>query len=165
MTQEIDNRAYPYNTVVYIEATFGSQVVTGSGVMVGPNDILTAAHVIYSTVLGEPSTIKVIPAYDPSPFDAPYGTFFAHSWNYFTDFDPNGDGVLLDGDGSGSSRGGSELDLAILSLSVALGDRTAGWAWTRTSSPARCTPPAIPASTTTIPWTTPGPRPTTAPTG
>ena len=50
---EIEAQAqYPWRTIVFIESTFpNGQVVTGSGVIVGPNDVLTAAHVVYDVSL------------------------------------------------------------------------------------------------------------------
>ena len=59
MTSEINNLAYPYDTVVYIETTFPDhQVFTGSGVMVGPNDVLTLSAV--SAVLGVVAAIACL---------------------------------------------------------------------------------------------------------
>jgi len=50
---EIEAQAqYPWRTIVFIESTFpNGHVVTGSGVIVGPNDTLTAAHVVYDVSL------------------------------------------------------------------------------------------------------------------
>jgi V8-like Glu-specific endopeptidase len=78
---EINNLAPPYNTVAYLEATFADgNVFIGSGVMVGPNDVLTASHVVYSSVNGGVATsVKVILGYDPSPLETPYGTLSARS--------------------------------------------------------------------------------------
>jgi V8-like Glu-specific endopeptidase len=122
-----DLAGFPWRTVVYIEATFPSGVVgTGTGVMVGPNDILTAAHVVYSLSRGGGATrIEVTPAYNPGTDSGPFGTYLA-GWRGYTDFDPNGDGFIESGDGRTNSLGGAELDIALLSLDVRLGDRT-GW--------------------------------------
>ena len=124
---EIDNLTYPFDTVVYIESTYpDGAVFTGSGVLVGPNDVLTASHVVYNGSHGGAATsVKVIPAYDPSPLETPYGTLFASYFNYYVGFDPDNDGFLISGDG-GAGLAGSEIDLALIGLNTAIGDRT-GW--------------------------------------
>lgn len=127
--QEVDNQAqYPWDTIVFVEATFpDGSLAAGSGVMVGQNDVLTAAHVVYSDENGGAAVeVAVTPAFDPSPLERPFGTVEAEGWHYFTDFDPDGDGRILPGDGSVDGRGGSEHDVALLDLDVALGDDT-GW--------------------------------------
>jgi len=124
---EINNLAPPYNTVAYLEATFADgNVFIGSGVMVGPNDVLTASHVVYSSVNGGVATsVKVILGYDPSPLETPYGTLSGALTNYNTGFDPNNDGFLFSGN-HGPGLQGSELDYALVSLDVAIGDYS-GW--------------------------------------
>ena len=118
---------YPWRTIVYIESTFPNGLtVTGSGVIVGPNDVLTASHIVYNASYGGgATTVKVIPAYDPSPLETPYGTLFASSSfiHYYTDFDPDGDGQILPGN-YGPGLGGSELDVALIDLNTAIGDLT-----------------------------------------
>lgn len=126
-TEIQDQAQFPWRTVVYIEATFpDGQVFTGSGVMVGPNDVLTASHVLYNSSRGgAATTVTVTPAFDPSPLETPYGTLFASSIRYFTDFDPDGDGFIFDGD-LGPALAGSELDVALIDLGTPVGDLT-GW--------------------------------------
>jgi V8-like Glu-specific endopeptidase len=127
--QEVDNQAqYPWNTIVFIEATFPDGSVTiGSGVLVGQNDVLTAAHLVYDREDGGAATrVEVTPAFDPDPLERPFGTVAAEAWHFFTDFDPNGDAIILPGDGVGAGRGGTEHDVALLDLGVVLGDET-GW--------------------------------------
>ena len=127
--QEVDNQAqYPWQSVVFIEATFpDGTAATGSGAMVGPNDVLTAAHIVYSSENGGAATeITVTPAFDPSPLEEPFGAVDAYGWHYFSDFDPNGDGLLLPGDDSATTLGGTEHDVALLDLDVPLGNET-GW--------------------------------------
>lgn len=76
-------------SVVYIE-TFAADgktsMGTGSGVMVGANDVLTAAHVIHDPKLGYASYIKVTPAYDPSTGKGPLGSFWAKTWHADTGY-------------------------------------------------------------------------------
>ena len=57
---------FPFSTAVsiYVRWSDGSRT-RGSGVMVGPNDVLTAAHVVFAdpaTGRGRPVNITVIPA-------------------------------------------------------------------------------------------------------
>jgi Ca2+-binding RTX toxin-like protein len=126
LTEVVDQSQYPWRAVVYIESTFpGGSIFTGSGVMVGANDVLTAAHVVYDPVLGAATSVKVTPAYDPSPLEKPYGSVFASYIHYFPDFDPDGDGLIVDGNG-GPGLVGAELDIALIDLATALGNQT-GW--------------------------------------
>jgi hypothetical protein len=113
MTIEIDNTAFPYRTVVYIESRFPNGAgFTGSGVIVGRNDVLTAAHMVFDGASGGLATsIKVIPAYDPSPLEKPYGELFASVTNYFSDFDPDNDGMVAPGN-RGPGATDSEIDYA-----------------------------------------------------
>jgi V8-like Glu-specific endopeptidase len=123
----IDQSQYPWQSVDFITSTFSDgTVATGSGAMVGPNDVLTASHVVYSSEHGGAATsVTVTPAYDPRPFEQPFGTLEANAWHFFTDFDPEGDGLLLSGN-NGNGLGGTERDVALLDLDVALGFDT-GW--------------------------------------
>jgi len=116
-----------WSSIVYIESTFSSGATfTGSGVMVGPNDVLTASHVLYMAAQGGAATsVRIIPAFDPSPFAAPYGDLTSTSFHYFANYDPDGDGYLMPGDG-GPGLAGSELDIGIVDLSTAVGYQT-GW--------------------------------------
>lgn len=116
-----------WRSIVYIESTFSSGATfTGSGVMVGPNDVLTASHVLYMAQQGGAATsVRIIPAYDPSPYAAPYGDLKSTSFHYFANYDPDGDGYLMPGN-NGAGLGGSELDIGIVSLSTAVGYQT-GW--------------------------------------
>jgi V8-like Glu-specific endopeptidase len=116
-----------WRSIVYIESTFSTGATfTGSGVMVGPNDVLTASHVLYMAQQGGAAvSVRVIPAYDPSPFSAPYGDLTSTSFHYFANYDPDGDGYLMPGD-NGPGLGGSELDIGIIDLSSAVGYQT-GW--------------------------------------
>lgn len=124
MTSYVNDDAYPFLTVAYIETRFGNEWFTGSGVLVGRNDVLTASHVVYHANYGPADEVKVYFSYDPDLFNSPYYAVYA---NYYTNFDPDGDGYLTFGDGRpGDSLGGAELDVALLSLSTAVGD-TLGW--------------------------------------
>jgi V8-like Glu-specific endopeptidase len=128
MQQPVTNETqYPLDAVVFLSTTFpDGQVATGSGVMVGPNDVLTASHMVYSSAHGGAAAeVTVTPAYDPSAQSAPFGTVDAVSWHYTTDFDPDGDGFIAAGSG-GPGLEGTEEDVALLDLDVPLGNQT-GW--------------------------------------
>ncbi|MCY4150673.1 MAG: DUF4214 domain-containing protein [Aestuariivita sp.] len=119
---EFDDDLYPGTTAVFIRATwYGHGTYTGSGVLVGRNDILTAAHVIYDVALGGiADRIELFPSYDPD-------TFFNQTveWSvvhYFPNFDPDGDGALFPGDFNSGTLGQTELDIALFTLSEAAGD-------------------------------------------
>lgn len=117
MTSYVADRhdIYPFSAVVHIRATFPSgEVFTGSGVMVGPNDVLTAAHVVYDTMAGGVAeSVVVTPALDG--LDAPFGAFNTATINYYP-IDDDGDGLILDYE--------SETDFAVLGLNERVGDTT-----------------------------------------
>ncbi len=124
MTTYADDDLYPFSTVAYIEARFGDEWKQGSGVLVGRNDVLTASHVIYDPNYGAADEVIVYFSYNPSEFNTSYSGVYL---NYYTNFDPDGDGNVSFGDGRpGNSLGGTELDVALVSLSSAVGD-TIGW--------------------------------------
>ena len=124
--QGVASSAYPWSTVVRLEAVFPNGVVTsGSGVMVGRNDVITAGHVVYSPAWGGMATsIIATPAYVPElGYESPYGSSYAFVTAADTRFDPDGDRLIARGD-RGPGLAGSELDFAFLSLQYPLGDRT-----------------------------------------
>jgi V8-like Glu-specific endopeptidase len=55
---------YPYDTIVYITDVIGGVEYQGSGVLLSPDEVLTATHVVYSSVYGVASDVQVTPAYD-----------------------------------------------------------------------------------------------------
>jgi V8-like Glu-specific endopeptidase len=63
---------YPYDTVVEITDTIGPYELQGSGVLVAPNAVLTAAHVVWSTDFGSASNIEVTPGAEDGT--APFGS-------------------------------------------------------------------------------------------
>jgi Ca2+-binding RTX toxin-like protein len=105
----------PYRAVAYIEATFpNGQTYTGSGYLVGPNDVLTASHVVYSVADGGLATsVTVYAGRDGA--SQPYGAVQGQRIDYFqTDLD--GDGLF--------TRSDSEDDFAVIGLGTRLGDST-----------------------------------------
>lgn len=100
---------WPYRTVCKVIADFGADYVSvGSGVMVGPSHVLTAAHVVFDAESGGwADEVIVIPGYDDG--DEPFGRTYAsnlRAWAGYTDFDDD------------------EWDMALVELSEPLGDYT-----------------------------------------
>ena len=123
MSFEFDDDNYPGSTAVLIRVTWdGHGTFVGSGVLVGRNDILTAAHVIYNARFGGfADDIKLYPSYDPdSSFNDSVDWSVVH---YYPNFDPDGDGRLFPGDFNAGTLGQTELDIALFTLSEAAGDR------------------------------------------
>lgn len=62
--QTLDPTVYPYDTVVRVTAQIGSQSWQGSGVLISPDEVLTASHVVYNSGIGSATSIDVAPAYE-----------------------------------------------------------------------------------------------------
>lgn len=75
----VDTAYYPWSAIVSIQATFpNGQSYIGSGALVGPNDVLTAGHVLYSPDDGGYATsVAVIPG--RYGWYEPYGRIAAKS--------------------------------------------------------------------------------------
>lgn len=131
MAYLVDDDLYPYSSVCFIQARWGDVWYVGSGVLVGRNDVLTASHVIYDIALGGlADEIIVMPSYDATyssqvgvSDDGVYHSVFTQ---YYTDFDPDGDGLVYSGDGTVAGYGGAERDVALITLGEAAGD-VYGW--------------------------------------
>jgi V8-like Glu-specific endopeptidase len=122
----VASTTYPWSSVVLVLATFPNGMVgTGTGVMVGRNDALTAGHVVFRPAWGGAATaVEVLPAAVNGPFGAaPYGRHPALITYVDTAADPEGDGTIAIGD-RGPGFVGSERDMAFLSLRTPLGDWT-----------------------------------------
>ncbi|NWO04421.1 MAG: DUF4214 domain-containing protein [Alteromonadaceae bacterium] len=104
---------FPYSSVTYIEARYadGSRV-SGSGVLVGKNDVLTAAHLVYDPITDSlAEQITVYPGRDGS--SVPFGSFeaaFVQSYKVRSD----SEGRLFQSD--------SEDDIALIALDQPVGD-------------------------------------------
>jgi Ca2+-binding RTX toxin-like protein len=111
--------ALPMAPVVKIVTTYTDGIVeAGSGVIVGKNDVLTAAHVV--TGKGKTvQSISITPYYGESY--PPTQVIWAGYVNFFDGFAENPNGTITSGDGNANSAIGSELDLAII------GTRTSLW--------------------------------------
>lgn len=129
MAVEVNIRSiYPYAAITLLVVTFpdGHKVV-GSGAIVGPNDVLTAAHVIYSPDHGgRASTITVYPGADFNGTtaqieDAPYKVdgFVSKADTWF-------EKAFADSNHAAFSKGESQYDVAIVGLSTPVGTQT-GW--------------------------------------
>ena len=131
MSSLYNEKKFPGTATVYIEAGWGDYVGTGSGALVGKNDVLTASHVIYSKKRGgRPDWIRVYPSYNPAERRRRVlDSYTPIYYNYFTEFDPDGNGKLIFGDRRISSKQGAELDLALLSFNQNLGKKYGHFGW------------------------------------
>ena len=120
---EISNRTtFPYLSVCYIESVWPDGSMTrGSGVVVGLNDVLTAAHVVYAEDRGGFATsVTVMPGADTVPYLVePVGSFDAGLMAVRTgNWDADHDGLVSDSE--------AQYDLAILGMRTEIGNVT-GW--------------------------------------
>jgi V8-like Glu-specific endopeptidase len=85
-----DTTSYPYDTVVFITDTIGGQGFQASGVLISPDEVLTASHVVYSSTLGaaSASSITVTPGYNAG--SKPFGTATGTIIHYMPIQDPSG---------------------------------------------------------------------------
>ncbi len=72
---------YPFDTVVYITDTQGGESAQASGVLIAPDEVLTASHVVYSSVYGPATNINVSPGYNAG--ESPFGSAAGTSIHYF----------------------------------------------------------------------------------
>ncbi|MBV9249201.1 MAG: trypsin-like serine protease [Acetobacteraceae bacterium] len=101
----LDPTTYPYDTVVRITDMIGGSWWQGSGVLISPDEVLTASHVVYNSTGGTASNISVTPAYDAGT--APFGTATGISFHYNPIQDPGGTIALQQ----------SQSDYAVIHLS------------------------------------------------
>ena len=113
-----------WRSIVFMQTNFPSGAsFDASGVMVGPNDVLTASHALYMADQGGAATsVTVTPA---NWGTAPFGQVTSNSFHYYSNYDPTNSHLLMPGDGT-PALAGSELDIGIIDLSTALGNQT-GW--------------------------------------
>ncbi len=85
-----DTTSYPYDTVVFITDTIGGEGFQGSGVLISPDEVLTASHVVYNSTLGaaSASSITVAPGYNAG--SKPFGTATGTIVHYLPIQDPSG---------------------------------------------------------------------------
>ncbi len=116
ITHVTNTNAYPWRAAVSIYVRWSNGAITrGTGTMVGPNDVLTAAHVVYSPARGSPVSIRVIPGQNGS--NTPFGIIDGARWNYYAiRYLPNGN----------LTQDQSAWDMAVIGLRQNAGSRT-GW--------------------------------------
>ena len=98
--------AYPYSNVVYILTVIGGVKYQASGVLISPDEVLTASHVVYSAGVGIATSLTISPAY--SQGSAPLGTFASA---YYHDNPVNDANGLI-------SNASSQADYAVIHLST-----------------------------------------------
>ena len=59
----VDSTQYPYCPVVFITDEVGGDGFQASGVLISPDEVLTASHVVYRQDLGTADHIVVIPGW------------------------------------------------------------------------------------------------------
>ena len=97
---------YPYDTIVRVLSTSGGVTFQASGVLISPDEVLTASHVVYTSGIGTSQNIVVTPGYE---FGAqPYGTSNATSVHYNQIQDGNDQISLFN----------SQLDFAVIHLAT-----------------------------------------------
>ena len=83
----VDTTTFPYDTIVQITDTIGGQDYQASGVLISPDEVLTASHVVYIEGVGTASNIVVTPGYDSG--SAPFGSADGTSFHYYPIDDAN----------------------------------------------------------------------------
>ena len=97
---------YPYDTIVFITDTIGTQSWQGSGVLISPDEVLTASHVVYTQGVGTATNIVVTPGYEKG--SSPYGS----ATGSYIHFNPVADANRL------ISSDQSQIDYAVIHLST-----------------------------------------------
>ena len=120
-----DNRAlvgnttvYPYSAVVRVYVDFNGDGLfdsSGSGAMIGPNDVLTAAHVLWDPIDGFADSIMVVPGQAGSAW--PFGSAFGQTWTVPSEY------ISV---GGGNSDAAFQYDFGVINLSTNIGNST-GW--------------------------------------
>ncbi len=75
-----DTSAFPFRTIVRITDQIGSSLFQASGVLISPDEVLTASHVVWSTGVGVATGVSVQPGYDGG--SEPYGSIDATVTHY-----------------------------------------------------------------------------------
>ncbi len=137
-----DLTSFPFSAVVRVTATFADRSsLSGTGFLAGPNDVVTASHLLYRPGAGAATAVRVdfsadaeravwtaAPGGNPTSLLNPAfsGSIWGDFIDYNTGFDPDGDGRFPGGDNTPRWKAGSELDIALISLKAPLGLVT-GW--------------------------------------
>ncbi|HFU4025234.1 TPA: trypsin-like peptidase domain-containing protein [Streptococcus suis] len=103
--QVVDTTATPYQSVVMLRSVFSRTITYGTGVVIGKDTILTAAHNVYDVSKGVwASSIVAYPA--KSGTIEPYGSYEAYDYYMFRAYQTN--------------NGAAESDIAVIKLKTAL---------------------------------------------
>jgi len=86
------NSSAPLNGIVYITDTIGSGRYQASGVLIAPDLVLTAAHVVWQEGVGSATNITVSAGYSQGA--APFGQAYALSYDYNATADAGGEETL-----------------------------------------------------------------------
>ena len=115
-SSESNFEVFPGSATVYIESlNYDGRTTVGTGFLIGPNDVLTAAHNIESNnQLAK--EIRVYKNYNPNSSSNQYYEVVTADW--FPGYNPLNSNLFNDeiffGDNSPETRSGSELDIALL---------------------------------------------------
>ncbi|MCW6511630.1 trypsin-like serine peptidase [Lichenifustis flavocetrariae] len=71
---------YPYSTVALVQDEIGGQTYEASGVLISPDELLTASHVVYEAGVGTASSVLVAPGYNQG--SEPYGVLEGTNFHY-----------------------------------------------------------------------------------
>ena len=85
---------FPYSAVVRVTVMIGGIGYEGSGVMISPDEVLTASHLLWTQGIGVSTNIMVSPGYNDHV--APFGTFNGVAAHYNTINDAGGTLALTD---------------------------------------------------------------------
>lgn len=107
VAQIFNPTVYPYDTVVRVTAQIGSQNWQGSGVLISPDEVLTASHVVYESGVGSAINIDVASAYESGAEPS------RHTTGTLTHYNQIADSSLI-------SSADSQIDYAIIHLSSPL---------------------------------------------
>lgn len=103
--QVVDTTATPYQSVVMLRSVFSGTIIYGTGVVIGKDTILTAAHNVYDVSKGVwASSIVAYPA--KSGTTEPYGSYEADDYYMFRAYQTN--------------SGAAESDIAVIKLKTPL---------------------------------------------
>ena len=85
---------YPYSAVTRVTVTIGGIGYEGSGVMISPDEVLTASHLLWTEGVGVSASVVVMPGYNNDV--APFGTYTGVAAHYNTISDAGGRLTLAD---------------------------------------------------------------------
>jgi Ca2+-binding RTX toxin-like protein/V8-like Glu-specific endopeptidase len=95
---------YPEDTIVRITDVIGGETYQGSGVLISPDEVLTASHMLYQYGVGTASGIEVSAGY--SAGSTPFGTVAGVSFHY----------NAVNDSGDAISNAASQSDYAVIHL-------------------------------------------------